>query len=60
MILLFWVNDPTPGQSGTDKLLDFVEEMINRLRLLVRMPVFANYCTGLSNILEPMFGCTVE
>ena len=56
MLLLFWVNDTSDGQSSTYKLLDFVYDLMTRTRLLIRLPLFARSCTTLSSILRPMFG----
>jgi AcrR family transcriptional regulator len=55
MLLLFWVNDTTDDQAATEKLLLFVEDMISRFRLLLRIHIFVRYCNRLADIIRPMF-----
>ena len=56
LLVLFWVQDPTPHQKATSELITFGEEMLSRLRLALRLPWAAQAAARLGAILEPLFG----
>jgi len=51
VLVLFWLQDSTPGQRATHQSIDFGEEMLGRLRLVLRLPWAADGLTKLSGIL---------
>lgn len=54
LLVFFWLQDPTPGQKTTHALIDFGEEMLGRLRLLLRLPWTGSALTRLADILAPV------
>jgi AcrR family transcriptional regulator len=54
LLVFFWLQDPTPNQKTTHALIDFGEEMLGRLRLLLRLPWTGNALTRLADILAPL------
>ena len=54
VLLLFWLQDLSPGQRATHRSIDFGEEMLGRLRLLLRLPWAVDGLTKLSGILAPI------
>jgi AcrR family transcriptional regulator len=56
LLLLFWVQDRTPEQAATEKILQFAEDTIGRLRPLLKLPAFAKAVGQLAGILTPLFG----
>src|SRR4051794_25560654 len=48
VLLLFWLQDSTPGQRATHQAVDFGEEMLGRLKLVLRLPWAADGLTKLS------------
>src|SRR5437667_90750 len=54
VLLLFWLQDSSPGQRATHQSIDFGEEMLGRLRLILRLPWAADGLTKLSGILAPV------
>jgi AcrR family transcriptional regulator len=60
LFVLFWLQDRSPGQTATEQLLDFAQEMIGRLRPVLGLPIVARPFTRLAGILTPMFGPAEE
>lgn len=56
LLMLFWVQDKSPAQQNTDRLLKFAQDTLGRLRPLLAVPVFARSAASLAGILAPMFG----
>lgn len=56
LLVLFWLQDRTPGQTATADLLAFTEETLGRLRPVLGLPPVAKPLTRLARILSPMFG----
>lgn len=56
LLMLFWVQDKSPAQQNTGKILKFAEDAIGRLRPLLALPVFSHSAANLAKILAPMFG----
>ncbi len=56
LLMLFWVQDQSPEQENTTKLLKFTEENLARLRPLLKVPVLTRSLANLAKILAPMFG----
>lgn len=54
LLVFFWLQDPTPSQKTTHALIDFGEEMLGRLRLLLRLPWTGHALTKLADILAPI------
>jgi AcrR family transcriptional regulator len=54
LLVFFWLQDPTPNQKTTHALIDFGEEMLGRLRLLLRLPWTGTALTRLAGILGPI------
>ena len=55
-IVLFWLQDRSPGQQRTQDLLDFAEEQLGRLRFFLILPPVSKALTRLAAIMGPMFG----
>jgi AcrR family transcriptional regulator len=55
-VILFWLQDRSPGQARTRELLDFGQETLARLRPLLGLPPVARPLARLARILDPMFG----
>ena len=55
-VVLFWLQDRSPGQRLTYELLDFGQEMLGRLRPALGLPPVARALAKLARILGPMFG----
>ncbi len=53
VLVLFWLQDATPGQQVTHRLIDFGEEMLGRLRLVLRLPWAIDGLTRLAGLLAP-------
>lgn len=60
LLVFFWLQDPTPNQKTTHTLIDFGEEMLGRLRLLLRLPWSAQALLRLATILSPVLNGTVQ
>ena len=56
LMILFWLQDRSEGQSKTHELLRFAEEMLGRLRPVLGLPLVARPLARLANIVGPMFG----
>jgi len=52
VVVLFWLQDSTPGQRATHQSIDFGEEMLGRLRLVLRLPWAKDGLTKLSAIMS--------
>lgn len=60
VLVLFWLQDSSPGQRVTYQLIDIGEELLGRLRLILRLPWAAGGLTKLSAVLSPILGAPVE
>ena len=60
LMVLFWLQDRSPGQAKTRELLAFAEEMIGRLRPVLGLGPVAKPLARLAGIVGPMFGPTAE
>lgn len=56
LLVLFWLQDRSPGQAKTRELLSFAGEMIGRLRPVLGLPPVARPLARLARIVGPMFG----
>ena len=56
LLILFWLQDRSEGQSKTHELLRFAEDMLGRLRPGLGLPLVAKPLARLANIVGPMFG----
>lgn len=54
LLVFFWLQDPTADQKTTQALIDFGEEMLGRLRLLLRLPWTGQALLRLAGILSPI------
>ena len=54
LLVFFWLQDPTPHQKTTHALIDFGEEMLGHLSLLLRLPWTGSALTRLAAILAPI------
>ena len=54
LLVFVWLQDPTPGHKTTQALIDFGEEMLGHLRLLLRLPWAGRALTRLAEILAPL------
>lgn len=52
LLVLFWLQDPTSEQKATRQLIEFGEEMLGRMRLILRLPWAASSLLRLSGILS--------
>ncbi len=59
LLLLFWVQDTTPDQTATVRLMGFVEDAIGRLRPLLGLPLLIQPLKQLAGIISPVFGPAV-
>ncbi len=55
LVILFWLQDPTPGQKTTWKLLDFGEEILGKLKLVLRLPWTGALLIRAGELLGPLF-----
>jgi AcrR family transcriptional regulator len=55
-VVMFWLQDRSPGQARTGELLDFMQETMGRLRFALMLPPVSRSLTRLAEILRPMFG----
>ncbi|MBV9852167.1 MAG: TetR/AcrR family transcriptional regulator [Armatimonadetes bacterium] len=55
-VILFWLQDRSPGQRLTHELLDFGQQMLGRLRPALGLPPVARALARLARILGPLFG----
>jgi AcrR family transcriptional regulator len=55
-MVLFWLQDRTPGQRATDELIKMGKEMVGRLRRLLKLPPVSRPLARVARIIEPMFG----
>ena len=55
-LVLFWLQDRSPGQRATRELLDFGQQTLARLRPALGLPPVARALAKLARILSPMFG----
>ena len=61
VLVLFWLQDATPGQRVTYQVIDFAEEMLGYARLALRLPWATRGLMKLSEILAPTLkGTTME
>lgn len=60
LLVLFWLQDPTLNQRATGQLIDFGEEMLGRLRLILRLPWAASSLLRLNGILAPILGASID
>ncbi len=56
MTVLFWLQDRSEGQENTEKLIQFEEDMLARLRPLLKLPMTAKLLTRFVEIISPLFG----
>lgn len=56
LVVLFWIQDQSPGQERTYELLKFGRETLGRLRPLLGLPPVARPLARLAGIVGPMFG----
>lgn len=56
LLVLFWLQDRSPGQAKTGELLLFAQEMIGRLRPVLGLGPVAKPLARLAGIVGPMFG----
>jgi AcrR family transcriptional regulator len=54
VLVLFWLQDASPDQRVTHRLIDFGEEMLGRLRLVLRLPWAADGLIKLGGLLGPV------
>lgn len=54
VLILFWLQDPTPGQRATHQLIDCGEQLLGRFRFVLRLPWVADWLADLSGILAPL------
>jgi AcrR family transcriptional regulator len=59
-LILFWLQDTTPGQSATTELLKFAKQTLGRIRPFLTMPLVTRSLAQLAKILEPMFGAVIS
>ena len=55
LLVLFWLQDPTPDQRITGSLVDFGEDLFARLRFLLRLPWVGGMIIRAGEILRPVF-----
>ena len=55
-VVLFWLQDMTPGARRTHDLLDFIHDALTRLRPLLRLPLAARMLARLVTIIGPLLG----
>jgi len=55
-LVLFWLQDRTPGQKATHELIAFGGEMLGRLRPALRLPLVSRQVARLAQIMTPLFG----
>lgn len=55
-LILFWLQDSSPGQSATTELLKFGKQILGRIRPFLMTPVVTRPLAQLARIIEPMFG----
>ena len=55
-LVLFWLQDRTPGQRATDELLVLARDLLTRLRPFLRLPFVSRTLSRLANITAPLFG----
>ena len=56
MLVLYWLQDRTPGQSSTRELIAFTRDSLSRLRPLLGLPPVAQMLKKLVTIITPLFG----
>ncbi|HLK59569.1 MAG TPA: TetR/AcrR family transcriptional regulator [Chthonomonadaceae bacterium] len=54
VLVLFWLQDASPGQRVTHQLIAFGEEMLGRLRLVLRLPWATEGLVKLGGLLGPV------
>jgi AcrR family transcriptional regulator len=60
LIVLFWLQDKSEGQTRSRHLLAFLQKMLKRLRTAMRVPGVGGLLKELSGIIGPMFGPPTE
>ena len=55
LLILFWLQDPTENQRTTWKLIDFGEEILGKLGLLLRLPFAGGLLQRAEELLGPLF-----
>jgi AcrR family transcriptional regulator len=53
-LVLFWLQDPTSGQSATIQLIGLIERLLGVLRFAIRLPWLRDALEQLSDILKPI------
>lgn len=56
LMVLFWLQDRTPGQRATDEMIKMIKEMVGRLRRFLKLPPVSRPLARVARIIEPMFG----
>jgi AcrR family transcriptional regulator len=56
LFVLFWLQDPTPGQRATQELIGFTGEMLGRMGWALKLPWAKAAMTRLGGIIAPLFG----
>jgi AcrR family transcriptional regulator len=56
LLMLFWVQDGSHEQADTERLLQFVEDAVWRMRPLLKVRLFARFAARLAKIVDPLFG----
>lgn len=59
-LVLFWLQDTSPGQRATKELLKFGRETLGRIRPFLNLPVVSRSFARVADIIEPMFGPVSE
>jgi hypothetical protein len=55
-LVLFWLQDLSSGTHKTEELLQFVHELLRRVRPLLRLPWIAQTVAQLVQIVGPLLG----
>jgi AcrR family transcriptional regulator len=56
LILLFWINDRTPGCQATEQLLEFSRDALNLARPALVLPPVARSLARMAGIVQSVFG----
>jgi AcrR family transcriptional regulator len=54
LLVLFWLQDPTPGQVACTRLIDLIGEALGWLKIASRLPGFGGMMQRLGEILRPI------
>lgn len=55
-LVLFWLQDLSVGARRTDQLLEFIHDLLRRIRPLLRLPLVAQPLAQLIQIIGPLLG----